>query len=72
MATTNLKITGMSCGHCVQTVKSALEGVDGVESARVDLQQGRAEVEYDEARTSPDQLTTAVSEEGYPAVEVAA
>src|SRR5918912_549226 len=25
-----LKIDGMSCGHCVKAVKSALEGIDGV------------------------------------------
>ena len=28
--TTTIKIDGMSCGHCVQSVRKALEGVEGV------------------------------------------
>ncbi len=69
MATTTLKVSGMSCGHCVRTVTEALEGVDGVTRADVDLQQGRATVEYDEARTSAPALAAAVSDEGYTAEE---
>ena len=67
MATTTLKVSGMTCGHCAMTVTEALEGVDGVQKADVDLQQGRATVEFDEARTTPRALAAAVSEEGYTA-----
>src|SRR5690606_13540996 len=67
MATTTLKISGMTCGHCVKSVTEALEDVDGVKRADVDLQQGRATVEYDESRTTPRSLAQAVTEEGYPA-----
>lgn len=67
--TTTLKIQGMSCGHCVQTVKAALEGVEGVRSADVDLQAGLATVEYDPARADTRQLVGAVMDEGYSAEE---
>ncbi len=40
-----LKVEGMSCMHCVARVKSALEGVAGVESAAVDLDKAEATVE---------------------------
>jgi len=43
--TIKLRVDGMSCEHCVQAVKKALEGVPGVRSARVSLEQGLAEVE---------------------------
>ncbi len=69
MATTTLKITGMSCAHCVRAVKEALEQVDGVRSAEVDLGAGRAQVEYDETRVTPRQLVGAVMDEGYTAEE---
>jgi copper ion binding protein len=69
MATTKLKISGMTCDHCVRTVSQALQQVDGVEDARVDLQRGSAEVDYDERRTSPRQLASAVMDEGYAAEE---
>lgn len=71
MTTTTLKVSGMTCQHCVRAVTQALESQDGVTRAEVDLQAGRARVEYDESRVSPDQLTTAVMEEGYTAEEAA-
>jgi len=70
MATTTLKVSGMTCGHCVHTVKSTLERVDGVEWAEVDLGDGRATVEYDESKTTPRAMAGAVSDEGYMAEEL--
>ena len=69
MSEVTLKVTGMSCGHCVKSVTEALESVDGVISARVDLGRGTAVVEYDEGRASPGDLVSAVAEEGYTAEE---
>lgn len=69
MTTLNLRIQGMHCEHCARAVTNALQGVEGVRNARVDLKSGRAAVEYDEARTGPGQLVGAVMEEGYTAEE---
>ncbi|MFB6259900.1 MAG: heavy-metal-associated domain-containing protein [Thiohalorhabdaceae bacterium] len=55
----------MTCGHCVSAVKEALEGVDGVESADVSLDDGRARVI---GQADPQALIKAVTEEGYEAV----
>ena len=33
-------VEGLTCGHCVQTVEKAVSGLDGVESASVDLVAG--------------------------------
>ena len=70
MSTATLKITGMSCQHCVRSVVNALQSVEGVASATVDLGKGRAVVEYDPAHTSPRVLANAVMDEGYVAEEV--
>lgn len=69
MARTKLNVTGMTCDHCVMSVKEALEEVQGVRSARVDLDGGTAVVDYDDARTSPRELSTAVADAGYQAQE---
>jgi copper chaperone len=69
MAKLNLKITGMTCGHCVKAVTQALEQVGGVNDAQVDLEAGRAVVDYDEGRTDARQLVGAVMDEGYTAEE---
>lgn len=66
---TTLKVSGMTCNHCVQSVQSALQEVSGVRAARVDLQNGRALVDYDEAKTDPRELAGAVTEAGYQAEE---
>ncbi|HEX6559643.1 MAG TPA: cation transporter [Longimicrobiales bacterium] len=70
MATATLKVTGMSCEHCVRAVTNALKGTDGVRNAQVDLEGARAVVEYDEGKTNPRQLATAVMDEGYSAEEI--
>ncbi|MEX2570808.1 MAG: cation transporter [Gemmatimonadota bacterium] len=67
MKTTRLQVSGMTCGHCVSTVESALRKQRGVRNATVHLENGAAEVEYDETAVVPEQLIAAVGEEGYQA-----
>ncbi|MEJ2630321.1 MAG: cation transporter [Acidihalobacter sp.] len=64
MSDFNLKITGMSCEHCVRAATKALEGVPGVQSAEVTLTPGGAVV-HGEADVAA--LIAAVQEEGYEA-----
>jgi len=69
MASVHLTVTGMTCGHCQKKVQSALEGVDGVYSAYVDLPGGFADVDYDASRTDAAALVAAVAAVGYGATE---
>jgi copper chaperone len=43
-----IKITGMSCQHCVMAVTKALSGVDGISNVKVSLEKGEAS--FDEAK----------------------
>lgn len=70
MQTELLKVTGMTCGGCTSNVTHALQAIDGVGDVSVSLSAGEATVQYDERRTSPDQLKSAVKNAGYE-VEVA-
>ncbi len=64
----DLRISGMSCDGCRERVTGALERVDGVQKAKVDLDRGYAEVSLDPAsETGPDELVQAVREAGYDA-----
>jgi copper chaperone len=38
----SVKIKGMSCQHCVKTVKKALEEIDGISNVIVDISTGEA------------------------------
>jgi copper chaperone len=65
-----LRVDGMSCGHCVSSVREALSTVDGV---RVDdVRIGQATVSFDPAQVSVGTLIDAVADAGYEADEVAA
>ena len=70
MAKTTLRVGGMTCEHCVRAVTKALESQEGVSRAEVDLEAGRAVVEYDAGRIAPGVLENAVMDEGYTAEEV--
>jgi copper chaperone CopZ len=62
-----LEVSGMSCGHCVKSVKEALTAVPGVERADVEI--GSATVEFDESLTNVGNLVDAVSDAGYEATD---
>jgi copper chaperone CopZ len=63
-----LQVVGMSCDACVRSIERKLSRIAGVESARVDLETGTAEVKYDDSRARIDQLLGAVEQIGYHAV----
>ncbi|MCL1835701.1 MAG: copper ion binding protein [Oscillospiraceae bacterium] len=65
-----LKIEGMSCEHCVAAVKKALDAVDGVSAAEVDLDSGTAVIDIAGAVTD-ETLRAAIEDEGYSVAEIA-
>lgn len=61
-----LKVEGMMCMHCVKHVTDALQAVEGVEKADVDLKKKRAVVTLS-APVSDEALIAAVKDAGYEA-----
>ena len=66
MERVTMKIEGMSCGHCVGSVKKALSALDGVAVEQVAI--GQAVIRHDPAVTSTDVIAQAVEDEGYAVV----
>lgn len=60
-------VEGMTCAVCVSRVRKALESIDGVQDAEVDLGHREARVLYDQSRVSPDSLVSAINQLGYKA-----
>ncbi|WP_188453302.1 copper chaperone CopZ [Virgibacillus oceani] len=60
-----LDIKGMTCDHCKAAVTGALEELNGVASVEVKLDKGTADVTYDEAKVSVDQMKETVEDQGY-------
>lgn len=65
--TAKLSVDGMTCSGCVKSVKSALEKVDGVESAQVDLKSNSAVVAFNPEKTTLESMEKAVADAGYSA-----
>ncbi len=65
MSRIELPVEGMTCEHCVRTVKGALEKVPGVQSATVSLPERRAVVDVDDGRVTREALTAAITVAGY-------
>lgn len=60
-----LKISGMTCGHCVSAVEKALTEVPGVTAVKdISIKDGIAHIE---GTPDPQQLIAAVIDEGYTA-----
>ena len=59
-------VSGMTCGHCVLSVREEVSGVAGVEAVDVDLATGRLSVSG--AGFSDEAVRNAVAEAGYRVV----
>lgn len=67
LVTTDLAVTGMTCGHCVSSVTEELSELAGVESVTVQLNVGGASTVTitSQSRLDPNALQVAVTEAGY-------
>lgn len=61
----SFNVDGMTCGGCVASVKRVLEAVPGVSDVKVVLDPGKAELAFDPARVSAENLRDAVRNAGY-------
>ncbi|MBE1593869.1 heavy-metal-associated domain-containing protein [Nonomuraea angiospora] len=64
MATATYTVKGMTCGHCVSSVKEEVGEVSGVTSVEVDLASGLLTVESD-GPVDAAEIVAAVEEAGY-------
>src|SRR5574344_1233165 len=63
-----LAIEGMTCATCALTVEKALNKLDGIQNASVNLATEKATIQYDPAHLSLSEIETAVEKAGYKAV----
>ena len=62
-------VEGMSCGHCVNHVKNALEELSGVSNVSVDLNSKAAVVEASSEVDNAD-IKAAIEDAGYEVVDI--
>jgi mercuric ion binding protein len=64
--TVTLAVKNMTCFSCPYIVKQSLTRVDGVKAVDVSLEEEKAVIQYDDAKTNVEALTAATTNHGFP------
>jgi copper chaperone len=65
MENVELKIDGMTCSGCVNSIQNALYRQDGVNKAVADIENSLVMVEFDPAVIKRDGLVEAIADAGF-------
>jgi copper chaperone CopZ len=65
MAAETIVVSGVRCERCVGRLAGALRGQEGIVYANANLM-GEVTLEWDEERTSRDQIVAALTRSGFP------
>lgn len=65
MGNVTLQVEGMSCGHCVKAVETAVTALVGVENVTVTLADAKVDVAFNAAQVSVEQIKAAIDDQGY-------
>ncbi|KAG1808708.1 E1-E2 ATPase-domain-containing protein [Suillus subaureus] len=65
-----LRIEGMTCGACVESIEGMLRSQAGIHSIKVALLAERGVVEYDPSVWTPERIVNEISDIGFDATEI--
>ena len=60
-----IKVEGMTCQHCVQTITEELKKISGLNSIDVSLDNKEVNVRFDENETNLQEITKKIVEVGF-------
>jgi copper chaperone len=63
-----LKVNGMSCMHCVNTIVNSIGALKGVSAVDVSLESKTVTVKYDETKISYDKIKEQIEAQGYDVI----
>ena len=66
--TAHLNVSGMTCASCVRRVENAIQKVEGVSSANVNLASEKASIEFDGSDEALDSIKKAIDRAGYSVI----
>lgn len=67
MATTTVKVDGMTCGACTSAVEAGFKDVVGAGAVSVSLIMGRAVIHHDPTELSPEKIAEIIEDRGFDA-----
>ena len=60
-----IKVEGMTCQHCVQTITEALNNITGLNTVNVDLVKKEVRVKFNENETKLKKISDKIIEVGF-------
>lgn len=69
MQTATIKIKGMTCMGCVNSIKNVLKNVPGIAQLEVTLDPAQAIVQFNPENTSLNQLKETIMDAGFDVVD---
>jgi copper chaperone len=58
-------VEGMSCNHCVNSIKKAVGELDGVGTVDVDLTTKKVRVDYNDSLVNDEKIKAVIEDQGY-------
>ena len=68
METSIIRVEGMSCQHCVNTIKKAVGEIIGVSGVNMDLQAKKVTVEWDPKILTLESVKKVIEDQGYEVI----
>ena len=65
MEKVTLNVEGMSCGHCVKAVEGSVGALNGVSTVKVDLENKKVDVEFNQDEVTLDVIKETIDDQGY-------
>ena len=65
-----LKVEGMTCQHCVDTVTEQVSMITGVTNVMVSLEEKKVSIEFEESQTQLDKISNQITEAGFEVVNI--
>ncbi len=65
MVQVTLNVRGMSCSHCVNAVEGSVGALEGVERVKVNLEDGKVDVEYNPDIVTIEKIKETIDDQGY-------
>ncbi|MGE5557670.1 MAG: copper ion binding protein [Bacillota bacterium] len=63
--TVSLQVEGITCHHCVSSIKKSVGSLEGVSNVGVDIKTKTVNVSYDPSKINVDTIKDAIEEYGY-------
>jgi copper chaperone len=65
MTQITLNVPDISCNHCKMSIEGAVNELDGIESAEVNVEGRTVAVSWDDTALKLDAIVNAIEEQGY-------